>query len=96
MKNLTNKTWFIYYKGFQIWLSEEEANAIKPLMSGDDKTVEIAGRILPLKDIALLKGEDNDRAEKLRRGYWMCEYGYFHEKNNECGHNLISNKKIRV
>lgn len=86
MQSLTNKTWFIFYKGFQIWLTEEEATSVKTLMAGGQKIVEVSGRMLPLQEIALLKGEDNDRTEKIKRGEWMCQWGQWHQRNDQCAH----------
>ena len=90
---LTDKTWFIYYKGFQIWLSSEQAEATRALIKSGSKWLDIEGRLLKLEDCALMKGEDNERAEKLRRGSWMCEYGHWHTKNDECAHGSPFNNK---
>jgi len=89
MKQLTDKTWFIYYKGFQIWLSEKEVKLIKSLMASGQKMVEISGRVFPLQDIALLKGEDNTRLEKTKKGEWQCEWGKWHQRSEQCGHDKL-------
>lgn len=88
MRTLTDKTWFIYYKGFQIWINDEQAQQVRKLMLAGNQYLDIDGRMIKLDEVALLKGEDNDRAEKLRRGDWKCEYGYWHAKGDQCGHGL--------
>ena len=88
-QSLSDKTWFIYFKGFQIWLNNEEATIVQNSMDAGAKYVDIEGRRIPLTDCALLKGEDNDKLEKVKKGAWQCEYGYWHSKNEECGHGLL-------
>ena len=91
MKKLSNKTWFIYYKGFKIWLSDEEAKAVRNALLSGNTTLDVEGRIFKSDDIALLKGEDNDILEKTKKGMWQCEYGYWHNKNDQCAHHMLKN-----
>lgn len=88
MNTLTDKRWFLYFKGFQIWINDQQAEQVRKLMAKGAEYVDVEGSMIPLDDVALLKGEYNTLAEKVKRGAWMCEYGYWHEKNDQCGHGL--------
>ena len=46
--------------------------------------------MINIKHIVYLgKREDIELADKIRQGYWKCRYGYWHSKNEECGHGLV-------
>ncbi len=86
MTQLTDKTWFIYSKGFQVWLNDNEAEIVRKAIDQKLESLDIDGRRLKTNDCILLKGEDNDRAEKIKRGNWMCAWGQWHTKDEQCGH----------
>ena len=88
-KQLTNKTWFINYQMFQIWIDDLQAKRVAKQIQDGAEYLKIDGRLLPAKSCALLKGEDNINLQKIKRGVWKCQYGYEHEPNQQCGHNLI-------
>lgn len=87
---ITDKMWFIHYRGFQVWLNESQAEQVRRIMRDGKEVVEIDGRMIPTRDMALLKGDDNTLAEHIKHGDWKCEYGHWHEKNQGCGHMLQS------
>ena len=86
MNGVTDKTWFLYFKGFQIWVTEAQSEAVRKVMDSGKEYLDIDGRRIKLDDCALLKGEDNDRMEKIKCGNWMCAWGQWHSKDENCGH----------
>ena len=91
MKQLTNKTYFILYQGYKIWITPEQGRNVIQTIKNGGKFVEIDGRLLPVGMFGILKGEDNEIMEKEKKGEWKCEAGYWHQKNEECGHNILNN-----
>lgn len=88
---ITDKTWFISYQRYQIWITEQEANNIKQALNkSSDNFIEVQGRVIPIKSCALLKAEDSTLIEKQKRGEWKCEHGHWHSRNQECGHGIGS------
>ena len=85
---ITDKTWFVDYKGFQIWITEEQKKALESQIEEGKDFVNIEGRTLPINNVAILSGQDNDRRERIKRGDWKCRYDEWHTKGEECGHML--------
>ncbi len=85
-QQITDKTYFINYQMYQIWINEKQAKNVEEQIMQGAEFLSVEGRLLPAKSCALLKGEDNTNLQKTKRGVWTCNYGYEHEPGQQCGH----------
>lgn len=99
MTNLpTDQRFVIILKGnARIWLNEQEFKAVKNALVAKAELLEIREMLInPYAILYVLPASELEIAEKIRRGHWQCEYGFWHERNQECGHGLaqMMNKTI--
>lgn len=92
-RQLQQERWFVYYQGYKIWITDEQAEQIKKAIDNgyDREVIDIAGRLIPTRYLTLLKAEDNNLLEREKKGDWKCDAGYWHTKGEECGHGILNN-----
>ena len=75
--------------GIEIWLDNDKANIIgKSLIQNSRGMLKIENRFLNAVDIlGIFKPQDLDDLKKRQKGWWQCNKGFWHAKNEECtGH----------
>lgn len=70
------------------FLDEKEAGLVKQAIKDDFKYIEIGDDLIMVSSISRLSsGESYEEAQRLKRGDWVCSFGEWHERNEQCGHN---------
>lgn len=89
-KQITDKTHLIVLMGgMRIWINEKEYQEIKKEIYGRKAFVEIEGNIINTNSILYAGSRIGiDEADRIKRGDWKCQYGFWHTKGQECGHML--------
>lgn len=85
-KELTNKTWVVLLgSGYKTYISAEQS-----VLFQQEKNMVVLkdGRVIK-SWIAVLPANEVERDDKVKRGEWQCQEGYWHEKNQQCGHKYI-------
>jgi hypothetical protein len=94
-QNLTDKTYCVLLKsGYKTYLTRQNAEELSKafeagkevarVVDGDEfKTFFKFGvdNIMPAWEI--------QRDDKIKRGEWQCEKGFWHGRNEQCGHRII-------
>jgi len=92
MNEITDKTWVILtYGDMRLYVNEEMATKVKGVMmiTNPPKCFQVEGNIIALASISgVFKASDIESNDKIKRGDWICKYGEWHTKKEECGHNL--------
>ena len=91
MKNeITDKTFVLMFKGsYKIWITQKEAETIKWALKKNAKFVEINDIFFKTDDVTfILPAAEIDREDRIKRGEWKCEFGFWHQKGEQCGHLL--------
>lgn len=86
----TDKTYCaVLQYGYKIYLTKKEANFIIQEFASGKELVIISDKALFKKSVLfIIPSSEIEKTEKTKRGEWICDYGYWHSKNQECGHNL--------
>jgi hypothetical protein len=89
-KAITDKTFVLMTKrGYRIWLTPQQANAIKIVLLRGEKFISVDDFFFNSQDISfILPASEIDREDRIKKGEWQCQYGYWHSKNEECGHGM--------
>ncbi len=88
MGQLTDKTHIILMTGdIRIWITEKEFETAEKLIGAGKVFINLDGRLINTKSI-IYAGPRNELelADRIKRGEWKCEYGFWHEKYQQCGH----------
>jgi hypothetical protein len=96
-KQITDKTHIVVLMGgMRIWITEQECNLVKNAIYDAKKSfVEISESIINKSSILYVGSRANiDEADKIKRGDWKCDKGFWHTRGQECGHNLPNFKKL--
>ena len=75
--------------GIEIWIDEDKVDALQKMLE-KNRFVRIGKQVINVADVSGVY-EAKTMEEKTRRknGQWKCEAGYWHEKNQECGHHNL-------
>lgn len=74
----------------KFWVNEKQADEVTKAMSSGDKVIKIGDSVIRAKSItAVVTGEHIETMDRERRGEWLCKHGYWHQKNEQCGHHLV-------
>jgi len=90
-KALTDKTMVVMLKGnYKCWLTKKQADFLKNALLKGKKFIQIDEYFFKGEDISfILPASEIDREDRIKRGEWMCEYGEWHQKGEQCGHGLL-------
>jgi hypothetical protein len=56
----------------------------------DKEFIFIGGNLIKKRAIKyILPAKEVERAERIKRGEWICENGEWHQKGERCGHGLM-------
>jgi hypothetical protein len=77
--------------GNLVYLDEKQYSSLKEILEADTKAfIDIEGEIINTKYIMGLYRTETVEAEIRRKnGQWKCGHGYWHNKGEECGHNIF-------
>jgi hypothetical protein len=91
-KAITDKTFVLMTKrGYRVWLNYKQAEAVKMALLKGKKFISVDDLFFNSQEISfILPASEIDREDRVKRGEWKCKYGYWHSKNEECGHGMIS------
>ena len=87
-KELSTKRFVLVLKdGSKFFLDDREADQVREAIKQGLDYLEVGDSLISRYDFSRLVGSENyNEAERIRRGEWKCQYGYWHEKGQECGH----------
>lgn len=99
MEELTiqkTKKCIIFYDKSEIWVDEEVASNIVKCI-GTDTAFEINGGLFRGNQIEGIRAEEQMKEIKLKKnGYWKCDYGTWHSKNETCSCSMsLKNRVIK-
>jgi hypothetical protein len=87
-KYLTDKNFVVMLKGgYKCYLNERQKIALQEnLLAGKDFVL-VDGFFFKTDDVSfILPASEIEREDKVKRGEWKCEYGFWHGKADSCGH----------
>jgi hypothetical protein len=92
-KSITDKTFVLMTrKGYRVWLTPKQVEAIKMVLLRGERFISVDNLFFNSQDISfILPASEIDREDRIKRGEWQCQFGYWHSKNEECGHGLLGN-----
>ena len=77
----------------RFFITENQFDAIKKNFDILEQ-IDIGKTIINKSSIAYMThGSEYEEAEKIRKGYWQCEFGHWHSKNEECGHGVYGARR---
>lgn len=90
-KALTNKTQVLCLDNNEkIYLTEEQAKKVKRAVLEDLEFILVAENLIRKRAIKyIIRASEVEKAERIKRGEWMCEYGKWHQRGEKCGHGLL-------
>jgi len=91
MNSITDKTYCLITKHrIKIWINKDERDKILAMMSNSSqKTIIVNDNAIQTDGICIYTSDTMSNNDKINRGEWKCKYDYWHERNQQCGHNLI-------
>ncbi|RLF54688.1 MAG: hypothetical protein DRN13_02070 [Thermoplasmata archaeon] len=94
-RNLTDKTYILCLDNNEkIYLTDEQAKQCRAALLSGKEFILMEENLLKTKAIKyILPAREVERAERIKRGEWMCEYGFWHQKGEQCGHGLLKRLK---
>ena len=86
-KSLSVKNYIILLRGdIRIWISEKEFKAVERIIE-TKQFINLNGRIFNTSSVMYVgPRREIDIADKIKKGYWQCEYGYWHGPGEKCAH----------
>ena len=77
---LTDKNHVLVLRGnVKIYINEQEKDGIVAVISKGQEMFEVQGKLIMRHAILyLISAEEQDTAEKIKRGYWKCHAGKLH------------------
>jgi hypothetical protein len=90
--SITDKTFVLMIKGgYRVWITPKQAEAIRMVLLRGEKFISIDDLLFNSQDISfILPASEIDREDRIKRGEWQCEYGYWHSRGEKCGHGLLT------
>ena len=93
---ITDKTHVVLMMNdVRVYITQEQADNLKKLLSAQNcpRYVEIGEELINTNSIVSVSSAVNLKlSERVKRGDWMCKYGHWHTRGEECGHNLQYNE----
>jgi hypothetical protein len=79
--------------GITLWLNERQIEKLKNvLLIATPKFIEIDDMIILSTDIrGIFPVQIIEELEKRKNGEWKCDFGHWHHRGEQCGHNLQFN-----
>lgn len=96
---ITDKTYCaVLMGGYKTYLTEDEANFLSAAFESGKEVVRIKNKegiktFFKFGTRFILPAGEIEREDKIKRGMWMCDYGHWHSKNEECGHKYQIRKR---
>lgn len=89
-KALSDKTFVLMTKqGYRCWISKQQVEALRTELLKDKKFIFLDDCFFNASDISfILPAAAIEREDRIKKGQWQCSFGYWHDKNQECGHSL--------
>ena len=81
-QSLTDKTFVLVLRGnVKIYVNEQEFESMKAALARGEEMFEVQKRLV-MKNAVLyiVSAADFDEAEKIKRGFWRCDWGKLHAK----------------
>ncbi len=78
--------------GAEIWVEEERINTLidNLMVLQENKFIKVGEEIINTADIiGILSAKTMEEITRRKNGQWKCQYGYWHERGEECAHNLM-------
>jgi len=90
-KAITDKTYVLCLDNNEkIYLTKEQAMKVKEAILNDLDFILLASNLIRKRAIKyIIKACEVERAERIKRGEWMCKYGFWHQRGEQCGHGLV-------
>jgi hypothetical protein len=74
--------------GIEIWIEKEKLDAITPLLE-TKRFININGNIINTESImGVFLAKEMEEKSHRKNGEWKCDFGFWHKRYEECGHNL--------
>lgn len=89
-KEITDKRFCVVTIGLgRFWVDGDQAKRITSMLN-EDRIVKIGEDTIRTKEIrGVVTGERIKDIDRNKQGEWQCSHGYWHEKHQQCGHNLV-------
>lgn len=96
-QQITDKTYCVMLNdNYKTYLTKDEAEFLSKSFEQGKEVVRVGDKTFFKFGVRfILNACEIDREDKLKRGDYKCEFGYWHEKGQQCGHGEIAkyNKK---
>ena len=76
------------HSGVEIWVEKEKAQKLISLIgTTQTKFVEVENEIINSASIeGVFSPETMEELAHRKNGEWVCDYGAWHKRNDQCGH----------
>jgi hypothetical protein len=92
---ITDKTKCLLLRGgYKTYLSQRDYDELKAKLKAGADMVFIAEGTPDEKMfskyalLATMEAGEVEKEDRIKRGEWLCDYGHWHKKNEQCGHML--------
>lgn len=90
-KEITDKVFVVMLKGgYKCYLNERQKDVIGEGIILKKTFVKVDNFLFKTEDISfVLPASEIEREDKVKKGDYKCDYGFWHTKNEACGHGEI-------
>jgi hypothetical protein len=87
-REITDKVFVVTLRGnYRCWINDKQKIALEQALLAGKKFIKVDEYFFNSGDISfILPAPEIDREERIKRGDWKCQYGYWHTKGEECAH----------
>lgn len=85
------------YNNVELWVDAQIADQIAKDLDQKDKVIKINNQIFRMSQIYGIYDEETMKEVQLKKnGYWKCDYGTWHSKNETCSCSMsLKNRVIK-
>ena len=91
-RQLTDKTECLMLRGnYKTYLTKKEADFVSQQFAEGKDVVRLQDNgvtktFFKYSILFILPAADIEKQDKVKKGDWMCNYGYWHNRGETCGH----------
>lgn len=95
---ITNKIYcLVTHRTGRYWITKERRDNILTVINSNSpsRMLEIDDNHIAIIDIAgIVKGDQIIQLDRIKKGDYQCRYGFWHDRNGTCGHNMLSKEEL--
>ena len=91
LKTLTDKTHILFlFNNERVHLTKNQAKQCQEAVVANKEFIALDDKLFRSRSIQyIMPAADVEKAQRIKRGEWICRYGKWHQRGEECGHSLL-------